>query len=163
MTEDEIALYERARSFANFYVHSVELQIKRIREPVGHDDKFILRPIADFHYLASSITRLERAAYLIQKIPSLWKSLEPELDNFKAAIPDIKKLRDIGEHFDDYVLEKGRNKSISAADVKAGLQVFSGSNAEFEWLDAKIVFDDCLLACGQLFSAIRALYPPKKG
>ena len=68
--------------------------------------------MADFDFLIVALTRLQRAARLAAKIPQLRVSIDAALAQFDRALPDLKKMRDVAEHFDDYALDQGRQKAI---------------------------------------------------
>jgi hypothetical protein len=45
-------------------------------------------------------------------------------------VPMLSDMRNVAEHFDDYALDKGRNKGIK----RGALEVGAFSDKEFEWL-----------------------------
>lgn len=160
MDEAELAKWDRSRSLASFHVHAIAMQVRRIRTPISPDDEFVLRPIAEFGFLCVSLIRLRRAAIIAASIPSLRDKIEAALGDYDKAIPGVKKLRDIAEHFDDYILMKGRDKTIPASRIRSGLQVASWSQDSFCWLDVELKFDDCLKAAFDLFFVIKKLVRP---
>jgi hypothetical protein len=69
--------------------------------------------------LIVALTRLRRAARLAAGIPQLQASLDGALAQFNRDLPDLKKMRDVAEHIDDYALNQGRQKAI----VRQSLEV----------------------------------------
>ena len=84
------------------------------------DGEFIFRRWADFHFLIVALTRLRRATTLAAKVPTLTSAMQNALTNFDAALPTLKKMRDIAEHFDDYATDRGRDSSISRGTLEVG-------------------------------------------
>lgn len=115
----------------------------------------MLKQIADFGFLTVSLIRLRRTVILASSIPAINNEMQIALKTFDAAVPRLATLRNVAEHFDDYVLERGRDKSLTAEEFHSGLQVATWSNDEFNWLDAVVHFDDCLSAAEELFFALR--------
>lgn len=164
MTERELALWDRSRSLANFHIHAVAMQIARIKDAcerlddeiaLALDDQFVLRPIAEFQFLCVSLVRLRRAAVLAATIPSIKREIRAAIAAYDAAIPRLGTLRNVAEHFDDYVLQRGRDKSLTATEFSASLQVLSFSDTGVNWFDIELKFDDCLAVAEALFQAIK--------
>jgi len=109
------ATYERARRLADVAIWSIELQCRRLEAVEPEDAEFVLRKWADFDLLIVALTRLRRATALAAKIPQLRASLEKALEQFDKALPDLKKMRDVAEHVDDYGADRtaeGRCQAI---------------------------------------------------
>jgi hypothetical protein len=156
MTDEELALWDRGRSLANFHIHAVAMQAARFRSAIKEpDNRFVLRPVAEFEFLCVSLVRLKRAAQLAATIPSIKVKMETAIAAYDAAIPRLDTLRNVAEHFDDYVLEQGRDKSLTPPEFRAGLQVMSFSENEVFWFDTALNVDDCLKAAEALFHAIK--------
>jgi hypothetical protein len=155
MTEAELALWERSRSLANFHLHAVAMQIDRIRKPVGRNEEFVLRPVAEFQFLCVSHVRLRRAAALAATIPAIQPQIQSAIASFDGAIPRLATLRNVAEHFDDYLQAKGRDKSLTPSEFRSGLQVSRWSESSFCWFDVELKFDDCLAAAYTLFRSIK--------
>jgi hypothetical protein len=73
---------------------------------------------ADSNFLIVALTRLRRAAQLAAGIPQLQASLDGALVQFDKALPDLKKMRGVAEHIDDYALDQGRQKSVAGSRRK---------------------------------------------
>ena len=106
------ATYERARRLANVAMWSIELQCRRLEAVEPEDAGLVLRRWADFDFLIVALSRLRRATGLAAKVPQLRASLDTALERFDKALPDLKKMRDVAEHVDDYALDRGRQKAV---------------------------------------------------
>jgi hypothetical protein len=86
--------------------------------------------MADFQFFIVALTRLRRAAALAGKLPRIAEDMRKAIAEFDAAVPMLSDMRNVAEHFDDYALDKGRNKGIK----RGALEVGAFSDKEFEWL-----------------------------
>jgi hypothetical protein len=133
------------------------MQIARIRNwKPDDDDQFVHRPVADFEFLCVSLLRLRRAALLAATIPAIKPEMRAAISAYDAALPRMSMLRNVAEHFDDYVLGKGRDKSLTAAEFRSGLQASSLTVTGYRWFDIEVNFDNCLAAAQVLFQAIKS-------
>jgi hypothetical protein len=146
-----LAIYERARRLANIAVWTVQIQRRRLSTDEPEDGEFIFRRWADFQFFIIALTRLRRAAALAAKVPALASDIQKAIHEFDAAVPALKNMRDVAEHFDDYALDKGRTKSVRRAQLEVG----SFNNTELEWLGYRLNADDALKAARRLFQKIK--------
>lgn len=151
MNIDPAATYERARRLGNLALWTVDLQHRRINSVEPEDDKFVLRRWSDFHFLIVALTRLRRAAQLASKVPQIRPEMEIALRKFDAALPHLKKMRDVAEHIDDYALDSGKDRSIS----RKSLEVGSSDDETWTWLGFEIDTDKALSIAADLFDAIK--------
>lgn len=151
-TSDEI--YERARRRANLTLWAIDLQCRRLRSSEQEDDLFIFRKWADFDFLIVCLTRFHRFAKLAASVPEVNLYLTIPLREFQSALPNLKRMRDVAEHFDDYAVDKGR-----LGDVKRQALEVSFMNEEgtvLSWLDVELNSREALVACQKLFAKITA-------
>lgn len=146
------AIYERARRLANLAVWTVALQHRRLRTTEPEDGEFLFRRWADFQFLIVALTRCRRAAVLATKVARIEDSMKAAIQAFDAALPMLKNMRDVAEHFDDYAVDEGWNQKVSRSSLEVG--VF-GEKA-FEWLGYRLDADEALEAAQKLFSAIQS-------
>ena len=73
------------------------------------------------------------------------------LTNFDAALPALKSMRDIAEHFDDYAIDRGRDSKISRKALEVGVI----GNSVFRWLSSEINADTAVSVAQQLFKDIQ--------
>src|SRR5919197_2257924 len=128
--------YERARRLANVAMWSIELQCRRLEAVEPDDAEFVLSRWADFDFLIVALTRLRRAARLAAKIPQLQASLDTALVQFDSALPDLKKMRDVAEHIDDYALDQGRQKAVAVQSLEVSTMEADGPT--LCWLQARL-------------------------
>jgi hypothetical protein len=145
------ATYERARRLANIELYTVALQRRRLRTKEPEDGEFLFRRWADFHFLVVALVRLRRAAELAAEIPKIKNEIRLALHKFDAAVPDLKKLRDVAEHFDDYALDRGRLTNIN----RRQLEVAVIGSTKLSWLDGEFDADEAFNAGQHLFDAIK--------
>jgi len=146
------ATYERARRLANSSMFAVELQVRRLQADEPNDGPFVLRRWFDFDCLVVALLRLRRAVTLAATIPAITEPLTEALRSFDEAIPDLKRLRDVAEHFDDYALEKGRRPDVGRRDLE--VSQLSNDGPTLYWLGAEI---NAALALAEAARLIRAL------
>lgn len=145
------ATFERALSLCNEACFAVALQRRRLRTPEPEDGEF--RWWADLQFLIVALRRLRTAARLATHVPIIQAEIAAAIDAFDKALPNLKMMRDIGEHIDDYALDRGRKRSVT----RQGLQVGSWDGETFTWAaGGTIAIDDALRAAEQLFNAMRA-------
>jgi hypothetical protein len=147
----DAATYERARKLANIAMWTIALQRRRLKTREPEDGEFLFRRWADFQFLIVALTRLRRAATLSTKVPELKAAMQNALKSFDSQLPMLKNMRDTAEHFDDYALDKGRNRSIERGSLEMGVI----GETEFEWLGYKLNADSAASAAQQLFKEIQ--------
>jgi hypothetical protein len=147
------ATYERARRLANVAIWSIELQCRRLEAVEPEDAEFVLRKWADFDFLIVALTRLRRATALAAKIPQLRASLEEALEQFDKALPDLKKMRDVAEHVDDYAADQGRQKAVARQSLEVSTMEADGPT--LSWLQASLNAWEAAQASRALFAALR--------
>ena len=150
-----VATYERARRLTNLSLWSISLQCCSLRSSDPEDDGFVLRKCVDFNFLIVALTRFRSAAKLAANIPAIMSEVETALKEFDSALPDLKKMRDVAEHIDDYAIEQGREASVE----RGLLEVSSLSDGEdglvLRWLGHQLNADKALDASRKLFDAIK--------
>jgi hypothetical protein len=152
MTAVSSATYERARRLANLALWSIDLQCRRLRTSEPEDEAFIFRKWADFGFLIVALVRLRRAASLAARISEIRSIMLLALAQFDAALPDLKTMRDVAEHIDDYALERGKNKTV----VRQSLEVSAMEvGPTLEWLNGRLNAEEALQAAGKLFRSIQ--------
>jgi hypothetical protein len=148
------ATYERACRLANVAMWSIDLQCRRLRTSEPEDEKFILRKWADFDFLIVSLWRLRRAAELAAGVHQLKRSLRAAIRRFDTALPELKKLRDVAEHIDDYALDRGHRKKTVARESLEVSRI-DDHGPTLDWLGASLDAFDAFRASQSLFAAIK--------
>jgi hypothetical protein len=153
MKPTSAATYERAKRLANLSLCAIDLQCRRLSSSEPEDSVFIFRKWADFDFLTVALTRLRRAAKLAAGIPELQVSLGAALAEFDAALPHLKRMRDVAEHIDDYAVDRGRERSIARQSLEVSFM--SNDDSTIEWLGARLNSQEALKASQRLFEAIK--------
>ena len=124
---------------------------RRIKTEEPEDSKFPLRRRIDFEFLIYSLIRLRKTAALAASILGNNSVLEKALKDFDSELPDITKMRNVLEHFEEYAIDRGRNIQISRKELEAS----SFSPISFEWLGEKLDTEKVLHSCQKLYGAIK--------
>jgi len=149
MPSDAVIL-ERAKSFCNEACFTIALQHRRLRTVEPEDGYFLFRREADLHFLIIALRRLRRATELAGRIPQVSACLKPALEEFDRNLPNLAKMRNVGEHFDDYLLGSGRLQEVQ----RGALQVSTWDGTVFNWLGVDLDIDVALGAAESLFKAV---------
>jgi hypothetical protein len=132
---------------------SIEVQCRRLEAVEPEDAEFVLRRWADFDFLIVALTRLRRAAWLAVKIPQLQASLDTALVQFDKALPDLKKMRDVAEHIDDYALDRGRQNAVPRQLLEVSTMEADGPT--LCWLQSRLNAREASHASRALFAALK--------
>jgi hypothetical protein len=138
---------------------TIALQVRRLRTKEPEDGEFLFRKWADFQFLIVALWRLRRTAELASRVPEIAGQIRHAIIAFDTVIPDLKKMRDVAEHFDEYALDSGRDKSIS----RRSLEVASVGPTRFEWLGFTLDTESAVEASSELFAAIKSCPPKPEG
>lgn len=159
------ATYERARRLANVACFTVALQRRRLMTSEPEDGEFRFRRWADFQFLIVALTRLRRAAALAAKVPEIKAPISAAVKAFDASMPDLKIMRDVAEHIDEYAIDEGR-KSTKPGGNRSGvrrqaLEVAFVGKRQVQWLGFSLDTEQALQASEALFRAIKSNVPSK--
>lgn len=150
-TPSDAATIERAHSLANEAIHMVALQRRRLQSEEPEDETFIFRRWADFQFFIVSLRRLRQAALLAARPTAGKAAIESAISEFDDSLPDLRKMRNVGEHVDEYAVERGRDRSVS----RRALQVGTFNATTLEWLGERLDADEALAAAERLYGAIK--------
>jgi hypothetical protein len=145
------ATYERARRLANNALWTIDLQRRRLNTDEPEDEKFVLRKWSDLHFLVVALTRFRRAAKLAARVPSIRSNIRAALDAFDAALPHLKKMRDVAEHVDEYSVDSGKDRNVS----RKCLEVGSCHGETWSSMGFGLDAGDALLASVSLFEVLK--------
>ena len=163
----DTAILEDAKSLCNCAMWVVALQYRRLRTGKPVDDDFIFQYQADLEFLMVALRRLRRAAELAARVPFAQSALCAAIRDFDQALPDLVKMRNVSEHFDDYILNNQRRRH---RDVQSGqLLVNRWDGTQYEWLGGSLNIDTAHQAAEKLFLAVKLVfeeylktYPPER-
>jgi hypothetical protein len=119
----------------------------------SEDETFVFRFWADLQFLIVALRRLRLAVQLATRVPQVRGTLQVALTDFDAALPGLRRMRNVGEHIDDYALDAPKRHH---PEVKRGeLQSGTWDGTTFVWLGHKLDIDVALDAAGKLFRAVQ--------
>ena len=135
----DAVIMERARSLANEAMFTVALQRRRVRSSEPEDDVFAMRWWADLQFFIVALRRLRRAAELAGRVAAVKDSLTVALQDFDHALPQLMRMRNVGEHIDDYAVDspERRHKNVN----RQALQVGTWDGTTYEWLGESLNVD----------------------
>jgi len=108
------AIGGRALDHADKWFVGFETHCERVAEPSGDPTlRDILLSMADIEIALVHLLRLRRAAVILQDHVEGCEGLSDAVAAFDARLPSLKHLRDTEEHFDDYILGRGRQEPSS--------------------------------------------------
>ena len=151
------AILSRAARLANDAAVAIDMQLGRIHDGLtsGDPDAF-WKVLIDVDFLVYALWRMRLAGNLAQRTmgPS-WTALQ----EFNQALPDLKLMRDVAQHIDEYGRDgDNRRHSNPTTGQRVGrrsLHVMSLGDWSFNRLGGTIDFDRAREASYALLSAIR--------
>jgi hypothetical protein len=160
ITDD--ALLRRLRSEATTWVNAVRMQRARL-DP--RRDRDIWEVEIDLHFLLVALVRLERAvARAAAEIPSLKSLLTEAVDAFRVDIPGLRRMRDVGEHADEYNLSKGRRSDVRRATVQSWIMdPTSAGGLVWNWIGESLDVDAAAEAAARLYNSFDSVLVPILG
>jgi hypothetical protein len=156
------AVMDRALSFALEGLQAADLQLQRARQEAPPQPGGAFLWWIDLQFFIVALRRLRRAAELARRVPDQRPAVQRAIQKFDDALPDLLLLRDVGEHIEDYAVDKGRNSSVRWR----ALQVGGWDGVTFDWLGTKLNADVAMDAARKLVGEIewarqRVLYPER--
>ncbi|MEX1034407.1 MAG: hypothetical protein WDZ54_00515 [Sneathiella sp.] len=147
-----IAIYEDSQIFANIAVYSIALQIQRINSDKFEIADFTMQHFVDFHFLITALTQLRNIAETVAEI----SGIRADIQVFDDDLSDLRHIRNVLEHIDEYRLGRGHNQNIAASST----QTYVFGNNVMHYVGYKIDLDVALKASERLFEAIKK-HPPE--
>jgi hypothetical protein len=146
------ALVERMTTEATKWINAIHTQQRRVSEINDPWQKEI-----DLHFLLVSLTRLRRAIGLATRVDQLQEALIGRIAEFDGHVPYLPRLRNAGEHFDDYTVGNGRDTQVR----RAQLQTWSmGSDPDgqliWNWLGEELRLAEAHRAATDLYRGFLA-------
>jgi hypothetical protein len=158
----EAATIERAFSLVNQAMYTVALQRRRLTTEEPEDDDFPMRPWADWEFFISALWRLRRRAQIAARAHTGGKRVRQAIAAFDADLPDLKLLRDVAEHIDEYAVDN--RKRHHPAVSRKELQVGSWNGSVLTWhllvndtgLPRTLDADAALASAERVYFAVRS-------
>jgi hypothetical protein len=147
----DAAILERAKSLCNEACFTIALQHRRLQTTEPEDEVFVMRWWADVQFLIVALRRLRRSAELAARVPSISGDLRAAIRKFDNALPTVAKMRNVGEHIDNYGVDapKRHHPDID----RRQLQVGTWDGTVFRWLGSELDIDDAMQAFGAVKQA----------
>ena len=98
-----------------------------------------------------ALTRLRRTAELAAKVPTINERMSIALKTFDTVLPQLRTMRNVAEHIDDYAIGGGRDKNIS----RQSLEVAISDGEVWHWLGFEMDLGVALSASVALFGALK--------
>lgn len=156
----DAALVGRMRTEATTWINAAHMQHHRVTHPVvdpSAPGNEVWRQEIDLHFLLVALTRLRRAVGLTTRVQELQGVLVERLTTFDEAVPSLKTLRNVAEHFDDYTIGRGRAAGIVRQQLQAwSLGEHSSQGLVWRWLDIEFPIDASHDAATSLYQAFLA-------
>ncbi len=113
--DDEARTKLRLRANNEVYLRATAViqQVRRLRK----NDQPAAEYMADMWLLAHAIRGTLKFGEFCLELSEESPNLKAAIENFRNVVPDAVALRDVLEHFDDYLLGIGRNKKISSEPI----------------------------------------------
>ncbi|KRQ31312.1 hypothetical protein [Mycobacteroides abscessus] len=151
-TPTKLAVLQRAARLANDAAMAIKMQFDRIDGgPMAGDPDGFWKALIDVDFLIAALWRLHLAGRLAQSaLGGRWVPLE----EFNAALPDLKLMRDVTQHIHEYGTDFDRRHNPNVG--RRALEVKSLGKEAFNWLGGTLDFNKAAEASSALLSAIRA-------
>jgi hypothetical protein len=116
-------------------------------------NEFRLSYFWDFQFFIIAVYRIRNTIKLALKIKNkkIVDSLRTTMNIFDIKLPWIEKLRNASEHFDDYAIDEGREKTVR----RGQLEVCQVENGTFYWLGEEVSIDDTIEECQELYKKLK--------
>lgn len=154
----DAATMEKAISLSKEYLHVATLQKNRLQKPCSEEYSFIFKYWIDLQFFILSLYRFRNMVKLAAKIDSISIPVKNAIQDFDRGMPDLKIMRDVGEHMYDYGIDHERRhvKEINRKHLQSG--TFDG--IIFTWLDKKMNINSALDETVKLYQKLQIM---KKG
>ena len=92
-------------------------------------------PVRSITDRVSALVRLRRAACAIEMIPIANETIRQMVEKYDMRLPALKKLRNFTEHYDDYILKQGRDRTIDPETIRSGILTKYISTENINWIE----------------------------
>ena len=151
--QTELARLELATSLSREAYYAVALQCRRLQSEEPEDAYFLFRKWMDFQFLIVALWRLRTSTLIAAKFAISPNEIGNAIQKFDQTLPDLRKMRNVAEHIDDYAVESTRRKHLPTPRQLLECGTFDGTL--FQWLGSSLDTKVALLAAGELWEAVR--------
>jgi hypothetical protein len=145
---------ERAARLTNEAMWVVALQRRRLRTTEPEDHSFPGRLWADWQFFIVALIRLRAAAKIACAVPSARDETARALAAFDEGLP-IRRMRDVGEHIDDYAVGRGKHPDVERRALEVGS--FDATTLRWHITPEELNADTALVHAEALCDVIRRI------
>ena len=147
-------ILEDAKGLANEAIWMLAIQRRRIAGDEPEDQQFPWRRWYDFQFSVTVLHRLRRCAQMAAEVPHAKGDIESAIALFDSRLPNLRTMRNVGEHIDEYRLGQGRAKKVDPGEIR----VATGGLTNLKWFGGELDIDDALEVARQLFDVIKKVF-----
>lgn len=155
----ELQVLDRAVRLASNALYAVDLQRRRIKGAEPEDDEFLFRKWIDIQFLISALWRIRLAARAAARRIPADVSIAAAIERFDLQLPNLKDMRDVGQHLDDYAIDSPKRRVTRIGESqpigRRQLEVGAWSDDQFHWLGMTLDFSKARMAGMELYGALR--------
>lgn len=156
---------EMSKSFALESIQGVHLFEYRLLNELPEDKAFgekLFRDDIDFHCFLNQCRQLKRAILMAYK---LWVESEEKiklknsLSLFDNKTPYLSSIRNAYEHFDDYLLQNGKNKKINIGNMRVySVEYEKNKVYKKQWFGFNVDVKEATIASAELYNSFVDLH-----
>lgn len=114
---EEISLLEDSQHFMNRSIEALNLQMRRLESYDFSQENDPWEYLADAHFYITALKRLRQSVSAGKNVDKIKIQVENALRMFDETFSDLVKMRNILEHIDEYIQNKGHNKNIKNSQL----------------------------------------------
>jgi hypothetical protein len=156
----DAATIERAARLTNEAMWVVALQRRRLKTTEPEDHSFPGRLWADWQFFIVALIRLRAAAKIACAVPSARNEIGHALATFDQGLP-IRRMRDVGEHIDDYAVGRGKHRDVDRRALEVGS--FDATTLRWRITPEELNADTALVHAQALCDVVRRIARPLVG
>lgn len=157
----QLATLERAVRLGSDSLRGIKVQVGRLRGSEPEDEEWWGSTWMDFQFLIVVLWRMRQSGVLALAADVETEQIRAALIRFDGRLPDLKRMRDVAQHFDEYAIDgPGRRHRRPGRDDKVGrrmLEVGSLDADSVHWLDGVIEFAVADEASRELYFVVQAV------
>lgn len=152
---NDAVILERAIRLSNYAIKTVMLQHRRIRTTEPEDSTFLFRRWSDLQFFIVTLEWLHASAKIAIKVSNtnIASGMVVAINEFEKAVPGLRKLRNVGEHLDEYAVDAGKDPTVSRRQLEVG----QWHDPVFNWLEVTLNIDDAKVAAETLFKTLQTM------
>ena len=93
----------------------------------------------------------------LKSIPIANETIRQAVEKYDKRLPALKELRNITEHYDDYLLKQGRDRTIVLESIRSGILTKYISTENIKWMEYVINLNECMTVAEELFLEIKTV------